>query len=59
MVSISGKPEIDAVARRGPAAPGTSEAVNLSIFALFDLSQINDLVGPETPKTGKIHKLSG
>jgi hypothetical protein len=46
---------------RGPRAgrAAASEFVNLSILALFDMSEIKDLAWPETPKIRKIHKLSG
>jgi len=35
------------------------EAVNLSIFAISHLSQIKDLAGMKSAKTGKIHILYG
>jgi hypothetical protein len=35
------------------------EAVNLSIFAICHLSQINGLAGMKSAKTGKIHFLYG
>jgi hypothetical protein len=37
----------------------TSEAVNLSISAIFDMSQIKDLAPPEFAKIEKIRSLSG
>jgi len=40
--------------RRSP-----NEAVNLSIFSIPDLSQIKDLAGVKSAKTGKIHILNG
>jgi hypothetical protein len=33
--------------------------VNLSIFSIPDLSQIKDLAGVKSTKTGNIHKLYG
>ncbi|HEY4922687.1 MAG TPA: hypothetical protein VII40_21490 [Xanthobacteraceae bacterium] len=40
-------------------APSASEAVNLSISAIFDMSQIKDLAPPEFAKIEKIRSLSG
>jgi hypothetical protein len=40
------------------ATAGSSEAVNLSISAIFDMSQIKDLAPPEFAKIEKIRSLS-
>ena len=38
-------------------APSASEAANLSISAIFDMSQIKDLAPPEFDKIEKIRSL--
>src|ERR1700722_6060230 len=57
LLRVLGRSSFEAPPARGRGR--ASEAVNLSISAIFDMSQIKDLAPPEFAKIEKIRSLSG